>query len=286
MRGSTTKRIKKTFAKSVGISPWQTQMGFYVFLALSVILISLSLISKDFSSLVKNTAYSVVTPVMKTVTAPVYAVRDGFDMITDLTSLRAENEQLLQENQKLKDWYFAAQSLKAENVRLQSMVGYVDRLPEKFMTTRVIADVSDDFAQSYLLPIGEADGVEESQAVLSENAFIGRVVEVQDNFSRVMLINDINSRIPVLVEGLELRAVLAGNNDDKGQLLYLPKDHGVKPGMRIVTSGHGGLLPANLEIGVVKQTNAGDAVFVDFTKQPDRANLVHLLKFDPVKDGN
>lgn len=285
MRG-TTKKIKKTFAKSVGISPWQTQLGFYAFVAVSVLLISLSFLSKDFSSMVRNTAYSVITPVMKTVTAPIYAVRDGIDTMTDLTSLRSENAALMAENQKLKEWYWAAQSLKSENARLQSMVEYVDRMPEKFVTTRVIADVSDDFAQSYLLPIGAQTGVQEGQAVLSENAYIGRVVEVQEDFSRVMLVNDINSRVPVLIEGVEMRAVLSGNNNNKGQLLYLPKDHGLEDGMRVVTSGHGGLLPANLEIGVIKHGANDDQVFVQYTENPNRVNLVHILKYDSIKDGN
>jgi rod shape-determining protein MreC len=77
------------------------------------------------------------------------------------------------------------------------------------------------------------------------------VIEVGEWSSRVLLLTDINARVPVLLEGSRHRAVLAGDNSDQAKLLYLPPELAVQVGERVVTSGHGGLFPPGLPVGIV-----------------------------------
>ncbi len=80
---------------------------------------------------------------------------------------------------------------------------------------------------------------------------VGRVIEVGEWSARVLLITDINARIPVSLESSRMRAVMAGDNSDQPRLLYLPPESPVAVGERVVTSGNGGLFPAGIPIGVV-----------------------------------
>jgi len=86
---------------------------------------------------------------------------------------------------------------------------------------------------------------------------IGRIAEVGEVSSRALLITDLNSRIPVLVEQTRDRAILAGDNSDQPRLLYLPPNLALATGARIVTSGDGGAFPPGLPIGTVAATGDG-----------------------------
>jgi rod shape-determining protein MreC len=102
-----------------------------------------------------------------------------------------------------------------------------------------------------LVNAGSRDGIAKGQAAFVGAGLIGRVAEVGQTSARILLISDLNSRIPVLVASSRSRAVLAGDNSPHQRLLYLSANAQVKPGDNIVTSGHGGVFPAGLRIGTV-----------------------------------
>ena len=86
---------------------------------------------------------------------------------------------------------------------------------------------------------------------------VGRVTEVGDRAARILLLTDLNSRVPVAFDGSRERAVLAGDNSDRPRLLYLPEQSAVKIGERIVSSGNGGIFPPGLPIGIVSAIEDG-----------------------------
>ncbi len=148
-------------------------------------------------------------------------------------------------------WQSVAQRLEAENKALRSFFAFRSGPQATFITARVVGDAGSAFVRSMLLNAGGRDGVENGQAVMTSDGLAGRITEVGETSARVLLITDINSRIPVLVERTRDRAVLAGDNSRQPRLTLMPPGMSVEAGDRIVTSGHGGTYPAGLPVGVV-----------------------------------
>ena len=102
-----------------------------------------------------------------------------------------------------------------------------------------------------LVNVGRQQGVKAGYAVINGDGLVGRTVHVGENASRVILLNDLNSRIPVLVGPSAVRGVLVGDNTDQPRLEFLPESSGVFEGDEVYTSGHAGLLPRGIRIGAV-----------------------------------
>jgi rod shape-determining protein MreC len=116
-------------------------------------------------------------------------------------------------------------------------------------------------------------------AVITGEGLIGRVTEVGDWSSRVWLISDLNSRIPVTIAETGDRAILAGDNTTQPKLLFLARDASVPEGARVVTSGHGGVFPPNLPVGILKEAERGTYTVVP-TADLGRITYVRLVDFN------
>ena len=129
-------------------------------------------------------------------------------------------------------------------------------------------DAGGAFVRTVLLNAGTDDGVAVGQAAVNAEGLVGRVVEVGRRSARILLLTDLNSRVPVVVERSRVPAILAGDNSDHPRLSFTPVNAVFEPGDRIVTSGHGGMLPPGLPIGEVISTVGGVArvrPYVDWT---------------------
>ncbi|MEZ5919090.1 MAG: rod shape-determining protein MreC [Alphaproteobacteria bacterium] len=126
--------------------------------------------------------------------------------------------------------------------------------------------------------------MEKGQAVLSGDGLIGRIIEAGQKTSRILLLTDMNSRVPVLVENTSQHAILAGDNGPYAKLLLVSTDSEITEGSRIVTSGHGGLFPKGLPVGMAVKTaderivvqpyaDFNRIVYVRIIDQPDDPNL-------------
>lgn len=193
----------------------------------------------------------VVTPLLTVIAKPVDAVNNLVAQGEDLLNLHGELARLRAENERLMAWQNVAQRLEAENKALRSFLNYRNGPQATFITARVVGDAGNAFVRSMLLNAGARDGVRNGQAVMTGDGLVGRITEVGETSSRVLLVTDINSRIPALVERTRDRAILTGDNSRHPRLSYLPVGVTLEIGDRIVTSGHGGSYPAGLPVGVV-----------------------------------
>jgi rod shape-determining protein MreC len=221
----------------------------------------------------------VVTPALSVLSRPVQTVNDLMADAQDLVTLRSELTRLREENARLLSWQNVAQRLEAENKALRSFLNYQTGPQATFITARVVGDAGSAFVRSMLLNAGGRDGVKNGQAVMTADGLAGRITEVGDSSARVLLITDINSRIPVLVERTRDRAMLAGDNSRQPQLNFLPPGATVQIGDRIVTSGHGGTYPAGLPVGVVVSVTDAGAVRVEPLVDWSRMEFVRVVDF-------
>jgi len=147
-----------------------------------------------------------------------------------------------------------------------------------FVAARVVADNGGAFVRSVLVAAGARDGVRKGDAAATGEGLVGRVAEVGERSARVLLLTDINSRIPVVIERSRDQGILAGDNSDNPRLLYLPHGAQLLAGDRVVTSAAGGAFPPGLPVGVVKSVDNGNAVvelFVDW----DHMEFLRLLDY-------
>jgi len=215
----------------------------------------------------------VATPVLIVVSAPLSAFVNSMDGVSTLSGLKAENIQLREENAKLQQWYESALRLQAENQSFRELLNVKSDPALNFVTARVVSDAGGSFVKSVLLPVGILDGVRKGNAAMSGRGLVGRVTEAGERSSRVLLITDLNSRIPVIIQNTRTKAILAGKNQELLRLERLPPDSGMTIGTRVVTSGDGGHLPADLPIGTIVSIGA-DGVWVK--PLSDIGRLTHM----------
>ncbi len=191
------------------------------------------------------------SPVLQAASQPAIYARRSKEQLVDYLDLFHELDRLKEENQKMKHYQWQAQRLERRLTQLRALLNAVEEPALKYTTGHVIADARGPFARSVLINIGSTQGSREGYAVINGDGFVGRVVHSGKNASRAILVNDLNSRIPVLVGPAAVRAVLVGDNSANPRLEFLPNSASVFEGDEVSTSGHGGLLPRGLRIGLV-----------------------------------
>ena len=169
------------------------------------------------------------------------------------TRIYAQNQELRRELQQMKAWREAALQLEQKNARLLDLnqVRLDPRLTH--VTGVVLADSGSPFRQSVLLNVGARDGIRDGWATMDGIGLVGRISGVGQTTSRVILLTDSNSRIPVTVQPSGQKALLSGDNSQAPPLEFLEKTDLVRPGDRVISSGDGGVFPAGLLVGQVAQ---------------------------------
>ena len=230
----------------------------FAFLFLVVGAFALMLLGKADTLLVERVRSAVgdaAAPILEFIARPIDSISGAVEGIGKLADLRARNAFLERENERLRRWQAIARRLEAENTALRSLTDMAPDRRARFVTARVVGDQGGAFARSVLVNAGDRDGVAKGQAAITSEGVAGRVVGVGVRSARVLLVTDINSRIPVLVGEGRDRAILAGDNTNQPRLRYLAPGTEIRPGDHVVTSGQGAIFPPGLPIGVVTQAS-------------------------------
>ena len=162
-----------------------------------------------------------LAPIYAALAEPLAALRDTIAGATDLWDIRAENARLRDENERLRRWQSIALALDAENQRLKANLRWIPDPAPSYVTARVVADAGGVYAKAVLLSVGPNHGIRKGEIALDERGLVGRVTEVGARTARVLLITDLNSRIPVILENSRAHAILVGTNGPRPRLTVL-----------------------------------------------------------------
>ena len=249
-----------------------------LFSFLCVIFLIASRTNDDFQKDVSFIFVNISLPVVKAASFPFNVV---INLVTDFSQLveaKTENEALKMELEKLKSYYVQSLNISEENKELRDTLNFVTAKSSTFKIASVIGKSSQVFNQKVFIDIGENRGVVAGQIVTTRRGVIGRVDEVIADKSRLILINDASSRVPIIASKARVRGILAGNGSGLMEILYLPKNHKIEVGDSIFTSGDGDTLPAGLFIGIVKKVDE-DTAFVAMGQDLAAANVVTVVGY-------
>ena len=194
-----------------------------------------------------------VVPSMDWALVPVTKVVGMVEDFQSYTRIYEQNQELRRELQQMKAWKEAALQLEQQNARLMDL-NQVRMDPKlTFVSGQVLADAGSPFRQSVLLNVGARDGIRDGWATMDGIGLVGRISGVGQRTSRVILLTDSNSRIPVTVQPSGQKALLSGDNSPAPPLEFLENPDLVRPGDQVITSGDGGVFPAGLLVGAVAQ---------------------------------
>jgi rod shape-determining protein MreC len=192
-----------------------------------------------------------IAPLLKSVGQPLDGAGKWFDGIDGLFNLYQENLRLKQENARLRQWQSAALVLESRVQRYQLLLNAVPDPAIDAIAARVIGRDNRPFLDTLILDAGHSRGVKPGEAVVDARGMIGRVFLAGDHTSWVILLTDLNSRVPVVIEPGNIQAIMAGDNSGAPAVEPMAQGAAIKEGGQVVTSGDGGLLPNGLPVGSV-----------------------------------
>ena len=214
--------------------------------------------------------------------APVTGTVNLFRDYQSYNRIAEQNQELRRELRKMQAWKEAALQLEQENARLLDLnsVNLDPRLT--FITGVVLADSGSPFRQSVLLNVGARDGLVDGWATMDGIGLVGRISGVAKNTSRVILLTDASSRIPVTIQPSGQRAIVAGDNSAAPPIDFIESPDLVRPGDRVVSSGDGAVFPAGLVIGQVA-ADPGGRLRVRLAADYERLKFLRVLRSHPTE---
>ena len=217
-------------------------------------------------------------PLLEAASAPVIMGRHTLARVRSYVGMVSEIDRLKAENDELKQWEWRAKLLERNVAHLRSLLNAVDEPALHFKTGSVIADARGPFLRSALINLGRDNGVRIGYAVINGDGLVGRTVDAGASVARVLLLNDLNSRIPVLVGTAGMRAIASGDNSAELKLDFMPDGAAPYAGDEVYTSGSDGVLPRGLRVGVV--TGSAGAFKVRTHAELSSLDVVSVLFFD------
>jgi len=193
---------------------------------------------------------AVLGPVSGVFAAPVRWTGVLTDGVKDYFFAVSENRRLKQQLVELAPWRDQAIALKNVNARYEAMLGLRTEPPVAMVTGRSVSDARGPFVNARLIDVGSAKGVRVGNPVINEHGLVGRVIGSTGGFSRVLLVTDVASRVPVLIDRTDARAMLTGDGSGNPRLEFVRGVGAVQAGDRVLSSGDGGGFPRGVPIGV------------------------------------
>ena len=261
----------------------QPRFVLLLLILVSVLLLLSSLYSAQASVFQKarEGVIDAASPVLELLSGPISYVNGVVGNVSDYFNVLKQNEALRQENAELRQWMDEALELREVVASYEGLQNYEAAPDAQPIDAYVIGETNDAYARSMLVNAGRARNVEAGQAVVDEKGLVGRIVDTGAYASRILLLTDIQSRVPVYVEGAGVEGLLVGNTRDNPVISFTETSDPIEviPGQRVLTSGSGGMLPRGLPVGTVEGLAREDIV-VDLYANYTRTRMVRIINYE------
>ncbi|MEZ5751495.1 MAG: rod shape-determining protein MreC [Paracoccaceae bacterium] len=230
----------------------------------------------------RSAVVDAVVPNMDWAMAPVTRVARMIEDFRSYARIYEQNQELRRELQQMRAWREAALQLEQRNAQLLDMAQV--RLDPQLthVTGVVMADAGSPFRQSVLINVGARDGIVDGWAVMDGLGLAGRIAGVGQRSSRVILLSDSNSRVPVIVQPSGQRALVSGDNSAFPLLDFVEAPGELRPGDRIVSASDGGVFPPGLLVGEMMQ-DADGRLRVRLAADYGRLDFLRVLRSRPAE---
>jgi len=248
----------------------------------------LMLLNKTDTVIIEKTssvATDVMSPVIDVLVIPARFISNLYDYFRELKQIHQDNKSLMEENARLLKIKDNAIALEIENKILMKLLDYVPPPEATFVTARVVAEEGDSFSHSAIIYTGDNSGrMRKGQVAMGARGVVGRVDRVGAAYTRIMLLTDINSKIPVIVERTRVRGILSGDNTNMPKLIFMPLAAELTVGDRVVTSGVAGTFPPGLSVGRIISIEKNN-IKVELFSDLDSLEYVKVVDYNLV-DGD
>jgi len=254
-----------------GRSRSSAQISLAVCAALACVLIFLGRVQPTLFDRARAYASDRVAPVLEAIRTPLRGVEQWGGSLAEVFRVYQVNLKLKAENARLRKWQNLAASLDQRLKRYQLLLNAVPDPEIGSVTAHVIGRASRPFLNTMIVDAGRRQHVKPGEAVVDDRGMIGRIYVAADHTSWVILLTDLNSRIPVSIQPGNVQAMLTGDNSGAPLLVVSAQGVRLRYGQQVVTSGDGAILPAGLAVGKVywDGTDFRAALFADAGRSDD-----------------
>ena len=227
----------------------QQRFSLFALTIISILLIFLETIDTKPLNVIRSFIKDFVYRSAVVATYPTKIFSGTYNSIENHFIIYKNYEELKKENEELKNKDSESDFLELENSQLRKLIGEQVESELDLISARVLLDEQSPYLNSFVINIGANKDIKNGMAVLDGKNFIGRIVDVNFFSSRILLITDLNSKIPVTSEPSGNHAILSGKGESSPTLEYLSKNHKIQDGDKIYTSGKEGIFSPGIPIG-------------------------------------
>ena len=213
------------------------------------------------------------------ISVPENYLKKTYSTIEDHFNLYGEYSKIKTELKKLKTQDVINDFIISENKRLKQVVDdYIVESEE--IIAKILIDKKSPFLRSIVVNKGSAEGIKLGMAVLDNNYLIGKVVEVNFSTARVLLLSDLNSKIPIIIEPGGIEAILSGTGQHNGVIQYTKEKYIIDKESVVYTSGSGGLFKSGIPIGRIENIDIDILESVSFFSDFSQLRFVKIASYE------
>jgi rod shape-determining protein MreC len=212
---------------------------------------------------IQTKVMQLLSPFIRAGAATESEVKRAVEMPLDAGALQRENERLQQEVDRLRIIARKYDVVLDENNKFRSMLNYKQQWPLNLIPARVLRRSASNWWTTLIIDKGSIDGVGTDSPVITDGGLVGKTGKVAMHTAEIMLLTDEECRVSARVEGTPARGILSGergalDSQPDLRLRFLDRTSKIEPGAKIFSTGDGGIFPAGLLLGTVKNVEARD----------------------------